>query len=221
MYSYEYPHPAVAVDIVVFTIRDNQLSLLLIQRAIVPHKGRWALPGKFVDIDEDLDKAASQALQTKTGVSNVYLEQLYTFGKQKRDPRERVISVAYYALIPSDNVPVQTSNDADAVVWHDMNALPKLAFDHADIVRLAQQRLVSKLEYSTLAIQFLPDTFTLQELQSIYEIIYQETLDKRNFRKWILGLDQLTETGEKRTGGAHRPAMLYRAKHRQQVSIIK
>ena len=221
MHSYEYPHPAVAVDIVVFTIRDDQLSLLLIQRTSTPHKGKWALPGSFVDIAEDLDTAASRALKTDTGVSGVFLEQLYTFGKPKRDPRERVISVAYYALIPADNLSAQTSGNTQAAVWHNMNALPKLAFDHADIVSTAQERLVSKLDYSTLAFQFLPESFTLQELQDIYQIISQEALDKRNFRKWILGLDQLTETGEKRTGGAYRPAKLYRAKHPLEVAIIK
>jgi len=221
MYSYEYPHPAVAVDIVVFTIRDDQLSVLLIQRATTPHKGKWALPGKFLDLSEDLDKAATGALRKETGVSGVYLEQLYTFGKPKRDPRERVISVAYYALVPSDNLSVKATSDADAVVWHNMKSLPTLAFDHANIIAMAQQRLVSKLDYSTLAFQFLPESFTLQELQDIYQIIYQQELDKRNFRKWILGLNQLSETGKKRIGGAHRPAKLYRVKNPQQVAIIK
>jgi len=221
MYSYEYPHPAVAVDVVVFTIRENQLSVLLIQRATAPHKGKWALPGKFLDSTEDLDKAAIRALRQETGVSDVFLEQLYTFGKPKRDPRERVISVAYYALVPSDNLVVQATSDADAVVWHNLQSLPTLAFDHANIIAMAHQRLVSKLDYSTLAFQFLPESFTLQELQDIYQLLYQEELDKRNFRKWILGLDQLCETGKKRTGGAHRPAKLYKAKNPLQVSIIK
>lgn len=221
MYSYEYPHPAVTVDVVVFTIRDKQLELLLIQRAVSPHKGRWALPGRFVDLAEDLDKAAVNALKVETGLNNIYLEQLYTFGSPKRDPRERVITVAYYALIPSEKLELNSTADADAIEWHDINSLPKLAFDHADIVSMAHQRLVAKLEYSTVALQFLPEYFTLQELQEIYQIINQQEIDKRNFRKWILSLDQLVETGKKTTGGAHRPAMLYKTKHPQQVTIIK
>ena len=221
MYSYEFPHPAVTVDIVVFTIRDNQLKLRLIRRAYSPHKGKWALPGGFVKLDEGLDEAASRELQEETGVSSVYLEQLYTFGKPKRDPRERVITVAYYALIPSDKMQLQAATDAEAVGWFGMNELPKLAFDHADIVSMAHERLVAKLDYSTLAFQFLPESFTLHELQNIYEIICQEEVDKRNFRKWVLGLDQVEETGEKRTGGAHRPAKLFKMKYPYKVEIIK
>ncbi len=221
MHSYEYPHPAVTVDIVVFTIRDNHLKLLLIRRAYSPHKGKWALPGGFVNIDEGLDEAASRELAEETGVSSVYLEQLYTFGKPQRDPRERVITVAYYALIPSDKTQLQAATDAEAVGWFGMNELPELAFDHADLVSMAHKRLVAKLDYSTLAFQFLPESFTLHELQSIYEIICQEELDKRNFRKWVLGLAQIEETGGKRTGGAHRPAKLFKMQFPDKVEIIK
>ncbi len=221
MYSYDHPHPAVTADIVVFTIRDNQLKLLLIRRAYSPHKGKWALPGGFVNMNESLDEAASRELLEETGVSGVYLEQLYTFGKPKRDPRERVITVAYYALIPSDKMQLQAATDADAVGWFGMDELPKLAFDHEDIVKMAHQRLVAKLDYSTVAFQFLPESFTLHELQNIYEIIFQEETDKRNFRKWILGLGQIEETGEKSTGGAHRPAKLFKKKFPGRVTIIK
>jgi len=221
MHNYEFPHPAVAVDIVVFTIRDNELKLLLIRRAYSPHKGKWALPGGFVNINEGLDEAASRELQEETGVSSVYLEQLYTFGKPKRDPRERVITVAYYSLIPSDKMQLQAATDAEAVGWFGMNELPKLAFDHADIVSMAHERLVAKLDYSTLAFQFLPESFTLHELQNIYEIICQEEIDKRNFRKWVLSLGQIEETGGKRTGGAHRPAKLFKKKYPDKVEIIK
>jgi len=221
MYNYEYPHPAVTVDIVIFTIRDNQLKLLLIRRAYKPYQGKWALPGGFVNMNEDLDAAARRELKEETGVSGVYLEQLYTFGAVKRDPRERVITIAYYALISSDKIQLQAATDAEAVGWFGMDELPKLAFDHVDIVKMAHERLVAKLDYSTLAFQFLPDTFTLHELQKIYEIIYQDELDKRNFRKWILGLGQVEETGHKSKGGAHRPAMLYKTKFPGEVTIIK
>lgn len=221
MYNYDQPHPAVTVDVVIFTIRNDQLKLLLIRRAYKPYKGKWALPGGFVNMEESLDEAAERELKEETGVVGVYLEQLYTFGVPKRDPRERVITVAYYALIPSEKIQLQASTDAEAVGWFGMDELPKLAFDHAKIVELAHERLVAKLDYSTLAFKFLPDTFTLHELQNIYEIINQEAIDKRNFRKWILGLGQVEETGKKSEGGAHRPAKLYRTRHPDEVTIIK
>lgn len=221
MHRYEYPHPAVTVDIVIFTIRDNQLKLLLIRRALEPYQGMWALPGGFIEMDEDLETAARRELAEETGISGVYLEQLYTFGKPHRDPRERVITVAYYALIPSGKLRLQSATDAEAVGWFGMEELPKLAFDHADIVDMAHQRLVAKLDYSTLAFQFLSREFTLMELQMVYEIILREELDKRNFRKWALALDQIEETGEQRRDGAHRPAKLYRVKSPGTVAIIK
>lgn len=221
MYSYEYPHPAVTVDIVIFTLRDEQLKLLLIRRAYDPYQGKWALPGGFVEMDEDLDTAARRELEEETGVSGVYLEQLYTFGAPKRDPRERVITVAYYALIPSEKIQLQAATDAEAVGWFGMDELPPLAFDHPEIVKRAHERLVAKLDYSTIAFQFLPDTFTLNQLQTIYEIITQQSVDKRNFRKWVLGLEQIEETGEMSKGAAHRPAKLYRAKNPDEVTIIK
>ena len=221
MYSYEYPHPAVTVDIVIFTIRDARLKLLLIRRAGEPYRGQWALPGGFIRLDEALDASAGRELEEETGVSGVYLEQLYTFGAPGRDPRERVISVAYYALIPSDRLQLRAATDAEAVGWFGMDELPALAFDHTDIIAMAHQRLVAKLDYSTIAFQFLGGDFTLSELQSVYEIILREGLDKRNFRKWALALEQIEETGRERRDGAHRPAKLYRLKEPGTVAIIK
>lgn len=221
MYSYDYPHPAVTTDIVIFSIRDSELKLLLIKRKGAPFKGRWALPGGFVQLDEDLEAAASRELAEETGVSGVYLEQLYTFGRPDRDPRERVITVAYYALIPSDRLTLTASTDAEAVGWFGLDELPALAFDHDDIVEMAHQRLVAKLDYSTLAFQFMPEEFTLTELQAVYEIILREDIDKRNFRKWVLALERIEETGESRRDGAHRPAKLYRLTNRNRVDIIK
>jgi 8-oxo-dGTP diphosphatase len=221
MYSYEYPHPAVSVDIVIFTIRDACLKLLLIRRAGEPYRGRWALPGGFIHLDEALDASARRELEEETGVSGVYLEQLYTFGAPQRDPRERVITVAYYALIPSDRLQLRAATDAEAVGWFGMDELPELAFDHTDIIAMAHERLVAKLDYSTLAFQFMGGDFTLSELQSVYEIILREALDKRNFRKWALALEQIEETGRERRDGAHRPAKLYRLKEPGTVAIIK
>jgi len=221
MYSYEYEHPAVTVDTVIFTIRDKQLKLLLIRRALEPFKGEWALPGGFIQMDEDLDTAARRELEEETGVKDVFLEQLATYGKPNRDPRERVITVAYFALIPSDKIRLQAATDAEAVGWFSMDELPKLAFDHGEIVKTAHQRLVSKLDYSTIAFQFMNEQFTLSNLQQVYEIILQDEIDKRNFRKWALALNQIEETGEKFREGTHRPAKLYRNKYPLKVSIIK
>ncbi len=221
MFQYEYPHPAVTVDVVIFTIRDRQLKLLLVKRAGEPYRGKWALPGGFVHLEESLDAGASRELEEETGVSGVFLEQLYTFGKPGRDPRERVITVAYYALVPSDKLQIRAATDAEAVGWFGMDELPELAFDHAEIVAMAHQRLVAKLDYSTIAFQFMPERFTLSELQEVYEIILRQEMDKRNFRKWVLALEQIEETDEERRGGIHRPARLYRVKHPGKVEIIK
>jgi len=221
MFQYEYPHPAVTTDVVIFTIREERLKLLLIKRAGDPYKGKWALPGGFVDIDESLEEGARRELDEETGVSGVYLEQLYTFGQPDRDPRERVITVAYYALIPSDKVQLRAATDAEAVGWFGMEELPALAFDHDGIVKMALERLVAKLDYSTIAFQFMPEEFTLSELQDVYSIILQEEIDKRNFRKWVLAMERIEETGHERRDGPHRPAKLYRVKDPGKVEIIK
>lgn len=221
MYSYDYPHPAVTTDIVVFTIRHDELKVLLIKRADDPYLGTWALPGGFVEITEGLDDAAARELREETGVEGVYLEQLYTFGDPDRDPRERVITVAYYALIPSDRLQIRAATDAEAVGWFALDELPNLAFDHDRILDMALNRLRAKLDYSTIAFQFMPAEFTLTELQAVYELILGAPIDKRNFRKRILALDAIEETGYERRDGAHRPARLYRAIEPNTVQIIK
>lgn len=221
MHKSRYPHPAVTTDIVIFTLRDGQLKLLLIKRGGEPYQGRWALPGGFVHLDEDLETAARRELEEETGLSGVYLEQLYTFGQPDRDPRERVITVAYYALIPSDQIRLQAATDAEAVGWFAFEELPELAFDHDQIVEIAHQRLVAKLDYSTIAFKFLPREFTLGEVQDVYEIIRREPVDKRNFRKQVLSFGKLTETKKLKREGAHRPARLYRVKNPDIIDIIK
>ena len=221
MYTYEYPHPALTTDIVIFTLQDRQLMVLLIQRANDPYKGHWGLPGGFVDIDEDLDAAALRELKEETGVSGVYLEQLYTFGRPDRDPRERVISVAYYALVPIDWMQIRADSDAKNVGWFPCSRLPVLAFDHRLIIDLARTRLASKLDYSTIALRFMPARFTLSELQQVYETITDAPLDKRNFRKRLLAYQCIADTGEKRRNGKHRPARLYTMKSPGTVEFIK
>jgi 8-oxo-dGTP diphosphatase len=220
-YSYHYPHPAVTTDVVLFTIQDERLEVLLIRRGSEPFKGRWALPGGFVDIDEDLLACAKRELEEETGVTGIYLEQLYTFGTPDRDPRERVISVTYYALVPRERLTIRAASDAEAVAWFPFQQLPPLAFDHDQIVALAHERLAGKLEYSTIALQFMPERFTLTQLQSVYEVVLGQRLDKRNFRRRILALNCIGECGEWLRQVNHRPAKLYRVKSPGTVEFIK
>lgn len=221
MYSYQHPHPAVTTDIVIFTIQAEELKVLLIQRAGDPYQGKWALPGGFIEIDEDLEHAAARELEEETGVTGVYLEQLYTFGRPNRDPRERVITVAYYALVPIDRLHIRAASDAKQVDWFPCHHLPELAFDHKHIIDMAHQRLASKLDYSTIALQFMPEKFTLGELQKVYEIILNEDLDKRNFRKRVQSFKCIESTGEERRNGNHRPARLYKLTAPGTVEFLK
>ncbi len=221
MFHYVYPHPAVTTDVVLFTLQEAQLQVLLIRRAQAPFAGMLALPGGFIRIDEDLAAGARRKLTEETGLDELYLEQLYTFGSPQRDPRERVISVAYYALTPHAALKPHPNPAASAVAWFPVRNLPALAFDHGEIIEVARQRLAAKVQYSTLAFQFLPEQFTLSELQQVYEIILGMPLDKRNFRKTILALGQLEAVPGQQRVGHHRPAQLYRACQRQAVAIIK
>jgi 8-oxo-dGTP diphosphatase len=202
--------PAVTVDVVIFSLRDSDLKVLLIRRAAPPFKGKWAIPGGYVHPDEALDEAAQRELEEETGLPDVYLEQLYTFGAPKRDPRGRVITVAYFALV-SDDVTVRAGDDAAEAAWHSVYDLPDLAFDHDEILSYALQRLRYKLEYTAVGFELLPNEFTLTELQTAYEIVLGEKLDKRNFRRRILEAGILAETSKYREGeGQGRPARLYR-----------
>ncbi|MBS3162379.1 NUDIX hydrolase [Candidatus Woesearchaeota archaeon] len=208
----KYPRPMVTVDIVIFSIQNDNLKVLLIKRNIQPYKGSWALPGGFVHIEEDLDSAAKRELEEETGVKDIYLEQLYTFGDTKRDPRGRVITVAYFALIKSEDQKLDPKTDVSDADWFLAYKPLKLAFDHSKILDYALKRLQWKLEYTTVAFQFLPKKFTLTQLQKIYEIILNKTFDKRNFRKKIISLEVLEETGDITKGVSHRPAKLFQCK---------
>jgi len=198
----------VTVDIVIFTIQEGVLKVLLIKRAIPPFLGQCAIPGGFVHEDEDLDQAALRELQEESGVTDVYLEQLYSFGNPNRDPRGRVITIAYFALISPDRK-LMAGSDAAAAAWYPIDQLPPLAFDHATILNYALQRLRNKLEYTTVGFQLLPEKFTLTELQAVYEAILGKKLDKRNFRRKMSLLRILKPLREHRRGG-QRPAQLYR-----------
>lgn len=198
----------VTVDIVIFTIQEQVLKLLLVKRLIPPFVGQCAIPGGFVLEDEDLDEAALRELREETGVSDVYLEQLYSFGKVDRDPRGRVVTVAYFALISADRM-LTPGSDAAEAAWYAVDDLPPLAFDHSEIVEYALERLRNKLEYTTVGFQLLPPKFTLTELQAVYEAILGKDLDKRNFRRKMSVLKILKPLNEYRRGG-QRPAQLYR-----------
>ena len=208
-YTYEYPRPSVTVDVVIFTIADDDLKVLLIRRGAEPFKGKWALPGGFVNMNESLERAAARELKEEVGVSDVYLEQLFTFGEPKRDPRGRVISVCYFALVDATRQTIRAASDAADAEWHSVFKLPRLAFDHRQILDYAIWRLRNKLEWTTVGYELLPPKFTLSALQRVYEIILQKPVDKRNFRKRILAQGQITELNETRKDGAHRPARLF------------
>jgi 8-oxo-dGTP diphosphatase len=203
-----YHYPATSVDVVIFTLRADDLQVLLVRRKHAPFEGRWAIPGGFVEADESLEAAARRELKEETGVRDVYLEQLYTFGDPKRDPRGRVVTVAYLALVPAP-LAVQAGDDASDARWWSVYKLPSLAFDHAKILQYALQRLRYKLEYTAAGFQLLPPSFTLTEIQKAYEIVLGEPLDKRNFRRRIAEADILEETGAS-TLSRGRPAKLYR-----------
>jgi len=205
----EFDRPSVTVDVVVFSLANDELKVLLIKRQAAPYANMWAIPGSFINMDESLEEAAVRALADETGVEDVYTEQLYTFGSPDRDPRTRVITIAYFALVPHDAIHPQAGRDTHETGWFTISQLPPLAFDHAEIVEYAHTRLRYKLEYSSVGFQLLPNVFTLTELQKAYEIILGEQLDKRNFRRKILSAEILEETGEKQKEAEGRPAMLY------------
>ena len=209
-YTYDYPRPSVTVDCVVFGFDEGDLKVLLIRRDLDPHRGKWALPGGFVNMDESLDDAALRELREETGIPKLYLEQLYTFGEPKRDPRERVISVAYYALVKLAAHTVRAASDARKVAWFPVADLPALAFDHEEIVEVALRRLKGKIRYEPIGFELLPEKFPLSELQRLYETILEQPLDKRNFRKKIISMGLLADTDEIQQDVAHRAARLYR-----------
>ena len=205
-----FPRPSVTTDIVLFTLRDKQAQILLIQRKDWPFAGQWALPGGFVRPTETLEAAARRELAEETGVSEVLLEQLRAFGDPGRDPRTWVITVAFTALISSDQIVLRADTDAADARWFPLNDTPQpLAFDHQMILDQAVTHLRARLETSLhIAAALLPARFTLTELQGVYEILLNRPYDKRNFRKWVLGTGALRATDQEQRG-KHRPALLY------------
>jgi 8-oxo-dGTP diphosphatase len=209
-HTYQYPRAALTVDCVVFGFDEADLKVLLIERGLDPFKGRWALPGGFVRVDETLDAAARRELQEEAGLNNVFLEQLYTFGTVDRDPRERVVSVAYYALVKLSEHGAEAASDASNARWFQVSKVPKLAFDHVEILETAVARLKGKVRYQPIGFELLPSKFTLSQLQHLYEAVLSRELDKRNFRKKVLGFALLVPLKVTLMVGRHRPAQLFR-----------
>lgn len=220
----EFDRPSVAVDVALLTVADGVLRVLVVEREEPPQAGRWGLPGTFLGMRETLEDAARRALATKAHVSDVFLEQLYTFGVPDRDPRTRVLSVAYYALVDAERlagmelrrVRVPWEGEAGGpveVVTASGEALP-LAFDHAEILGMAVKRLRGKLDYTPIGFQLLPERFTLRQLQDVHETILGRPLNKDSFRRRMLASGQLEATGEREDEVEHRPAELFRFTHR-------
>jgi 8-oxo-dGTP diphosphatase len=220
-FKYEFARPALTVDVVVFALDDEELRVMLIERDLEPFEGRWALPGGFVRVDETLEDAARRELQEESGLKDIFLEQLYTFGDLDRDPRERVVTVAYYALVNLAGHDVRASTDARNAAWFPVNDLPKLAFDHQRILRMAHDRVRGKVQYQPIGFELLPEKFTLSQLQHLYEVVLGRELDKRNFRKKVLAMEIVKETNEIQTDVAHRAAKLYRFDKRKYDRLMK
>jgi 8-oxo-dGTP diphosphatase len=206
----EFARPALTVDCVVFGFDEGELQVMLIQRDLEPFAGRWALPGGFVRMEESLEEAARRELAEETGLTRVYLEQLYTFGDLGRDPRERIVTVAYYGLVRLEGHTVRATCDARQAAWFAVSDLPSLAFDHDAIFTKALVRLKAKVRYEPIGFELLPGKFTLSQLQHLYEAVLEQALDKRNFRKKILGMDLIEDLNEIQQDVAHRAARLYR-----------
>lgn len=219
----KHPSPqniALATDAAIFTVRDGALQVLLIQMKKKPFTGQWALPGGLLGDEELTRSAATRILKEQTGIASAYLEQLMTFDHPSRDPFGRVVSVAWFALIPDSGKPLKTTEKYADVRWWPAAKTPKLAYDHGEILATAIKRLRAKMEYSTVVRSLLPDEFTLSDLQTAYESILARVLDKRNFRKKLLSLGLLAVTKKKRGDGAHRPAALYRFK-KEGIALVE
>lgn len=213
---HDYDVPLITVDMTIFTIIDDELQVLLIKRADYPAKGLWALPGGFVDMKQDrnLEDTAKRKLAAKTGVETPYLEQVATFGSADRDPRGWAVTSTYMALIAADAISLSKDDSSEEVKWvpvYQLSKMKALAFDHNRIFDSCYERLKSKVQYTSLPVNLLPEEFTLTELQSTFETILDTSVEKKSFRRRILDAGILDETGNMKTG-SNRPAKLYKVK---------
>lgn len=210
-------------DCVIFGFKENELRVLLIERNEYPFKDWWGLPGFFVENNETIDDAVKRILYEHTGLTNIYMEQLYTFGDLQRHPQGRIITVAYYAMLrleELDNLKPSTNYVRNAA-WHPLKNLPELAFDHRHIINKSIEKIRRKISHSPIAFELLPEKFTLTQLQQLYEAIWDKKLDKRNFRKKMLNYNILKELNEKQKGVSYRAAKLYKFDKRKYARVFQ
>lgn len=210
-----------SVDAVVFGYEAGTISILLVKRKYEPFKGKWAIPGGFVLNNESLEEAVQRELKEETGIHINYLEQLYTFGNPERDPRNRVVSVAYFGLIKPSTFKIVADTDAEEVQWFKITDLPSLSFDHADILKLAINRLQGKITYEPIGFELLDEKFPFSDLEKLYSTLLGRTVDRRNFRKKILSLNILDELDEKFSRGSGRPANLFKFNSKRYFQLKK
>jgi 8-oxo-dGTP diphosphatase len=220
-YCYEYPRPAVTTDCLIFGFDEGELKLLLVERGIDPFKDKWALPGGFLQMDENADECARRELFEETGLQNVYVEQLYTFSDVDRDPRGRVITIAYYALIKLCDYKITAGDDAQNAKWFPISKIPSLAFDHDMILRIGINRLRGKIRYQPIGFELLAEKFTIPELQNLYETILETKLDRRNFRKKILGTGLLIDHKESMKGVPHKGASYFSFDKKKYAELLE
>lgn len=220
-FTYPYPHPAVTVDCIIFGFDGQNLKVVLIQRKSEPFAKMWALPGAFVDETESLESCAERVLMKECNISGVYLEQLFTFGNPSRDPRERVISVAYMGLVKTADFELIAGNDELQIEWRDVKEIPDLAFDHQQILRTAIDRVRGKIRYQPIGFELMNAKFTLPHLQQLYEAILGQSLDRRNFRKKLLSMQILKQLPEKQQNVAHKAAFYYEFDRKRYEVLMK
>jgi 8-oxo-dGTP diphosphatase len=220
-FQYQYPHPAVTVDCIIFGFDGQTLKVMLIQRKSEPFSRMWALPGAFVNEDESLENCAERVLMKECNISGVYLEQLFTFGTPSRDPRERVISVAYMGLVKTADFELIAGNDELQIEWRDIKEVQDLAFDHSQILETAIQRIRGKIRYQPIGFELMNAKFTLPQLQQLYEAILGQSLDRRNFRKKLLSMQILKQLPEKQQNVAHKAAFYYEFDHERYEVLMK
>jgi 8-oxo-dGTP diphosphatase len=220
-FEYQYSHPAVTVDCIIFGFDGQTLKVMLVQRKSKPFAKMWALPGAFVNEDESLESCAERVLMKECNISGVYLEQLFTFGTPSRDPRERVISVAYMGLVKTADFELIAGNDELQIEWRDVQNVGDLAFDHSQILETAIQRIRGKISYQPIGFELMNAKFTLPQLQQLYEAILGQTLDRRNFRKKLLSMQILKQLSEKQQNVAHKAAFYYEFDHERYEVLMK
>ena len=220
-YIYEYPRPAVTADCVIFGFDESELNILLIERGIEPFKNCWALPGGFINMDEDAETCARRKLKQETCLENIFMEQLFTFTAVCRDPRYRVISIAYYALVKLADYEAKAGMDTARVKWFPLTKRPLLAFDHQKILNVAIERLKGKIRYCPIGFELLPERFTLPDLHRLYETVLQTKLDRRNFRKKILTTGLLIDRQEQKGNVPHKAPKIYSFDKRKYEELCK